>query len=608
MRMNHGWIGCLFLLAASLGQAVALETPNGLVSRVGDQSIVLHWDPTREPGLEGYRVYRSSSSAGPFAVQGSALITSPGYCDLTVVNGQTYYYEVTAVLAASQESPPSSILAATPAPFADDSEFLEYLQQTHFDYFWYLANPNNGLVPDRSAPDSACSIAAVGFGLTAIGVGIDHGWIVRTQGVARVLTTLSTFLNQPQGPGRTGNIGYKGWFYHFLDMNSALRSGAELSSIDTALLLAGVLSARQYFDGTDPQETSIRSMADAIFNRVDWNWMARGSNALAMGWFPESGFIANNWVGYNEGSILYLLGLGAATNALPTGSWPTWTSAYNWATDYGLSFVQFAPLFAHQYTQCWIDLRHLADPFMAAHESTYFENSRRASLAQRAYCAANPKAEVGYSTNVWGLTACDGPQPVGYAARGAPGPQTLDDGTIAPTAAGGSMPFTPEYSLSTLRYFYSHFRPRIWTAYGFRDSFNLGAQWWDTDELGIDQGPIVLMIENYRTQRPWQLFMQSPEIQRALARAGFVPLPFIASGLRVSPVQHGFSLAWNASPGRTYQVEASADLETWYPVLGGGLTSLGTMAIWTDTGPPDTTEPPFSVAYRFYRVFRFGAL
>jgi hypothetical protein len=594
----------VLLLAAALSRVLALEAPSGLVSRTGDQSVVLHWNRNQETGLTGYRVYRSPANVGPFTVLNSSPVTSPGYCDLNVVNGQTNFYKITALLTTSQESAPSVILPAVAQPFANDDAFLEYIQQVHFDYFWYLANPGNGLVPDRSATGSACSIAAVGFGLTAIGIGIDHGWISRTQGVARVLTTLNTFLNQPQGPSASGNIGYKGWFYHFLDMNSALRSAAELSSIDTALLLAGVLYARQYFDSPDSSESALRAMADALFSRVDWNWMARDSNAVAMGWLPESGFLPNNWIGYNEAMLLYILGLGAPAHPLPSSAWEVWTSGYTWASYYGQAFVPFAPLFGHQYSHCWIDFRHTADAYMNGHQSTYFENSRRATLAQRAYCMANPNGRVGYSSNVWGLTACDGPS--GYGARGAPGPQTQDDGTIAPTAAAGSMAFTPEYSLPTLRYFYSHYRPRIWTAYGFRDAFNLGAQWWGPDELGIDQGPIVLMIENYRTQRPWRAFMANAEVQRGLQRAGFVPLPFIASTLQARPAQNAVSVNWDASPGHPYQVEYSPDLDTWFMSPTGELTATGSAASWTDIGPPGTTVPPFDVGQRFYRVFQFG--
>jgi len=518
------------LVLAFVVRGFALQAPTAFVSRSGDRSIVLHWDPSIEPGVTSYRLYRSHARNGSFSPV--AVVTSPGFCDLTpaVVNGQTNFYRVTALSSGPEESPASTVLEVVPHSFAGDNEFLDYVQQINFDYFWYLANPKNGLVPDRTARGSACSIAAQGFGLSSIIIGIDHGWITRAQGAARILTTINTFLLGSQSPAKTGAIGYKGWFYHFLNMNTAQRSAAELSSIDTALLLAGILDCKQYFDRTNVEETAIRTTANAIFDRVDWAWMARGTNVLSMGWFPESGFIANNWVGYNEAMLLYCFALGAVSNGLPGSAWVKWTSGYNWATQYGLSFIPFPPLFGHQYSHCWIDFRQIADSYMNGRHTTYFENSRRATLAQRSYCIANPSKHLGYSGLVWGLTACDGPP--GYSAHGAP-PAQDDDGTIAPTAAGGSMAFTPEYSLPTLRHFYDTYRNRIWTPYGFRDAFNLAAQWFASDELGIDQGPIVIMIENYRTQRVWRRFMQNEIVQRGLQRAGFLPVPFATTHVQL---------------------------------------------------------------------------
>src|ERR1039458_2301921 len=597
----------IFFLAATFDTALAIAPPTGLVILSGDKSVVLHWDRNTEANLLGYNVYRSLSSGGSFVKKNTSVLTTLGFCDLTVSDGVTYYYQITAVTTTSQNSLPSVTLSTVPNPFANDDAFLDYVQQANFDYFWYAANPANGLVPDRSAAGSSCSIAAVGFGLTAIGIGIDHGWISRTQGVARVLTTLNTFFSGPQGPGTSGVIGYNGWFYHFLDMNTALRApGSELSSIDTTLLLSGILYSKQYFNGSNTDETTIRTMADTIFNRVDWNWMARGTNAVSMGWFPSGSFIAGNWIGYDEGMILYLLGLGIATNPLPASAWTKWTSGYTWATYYGESFVPFPPLFGHEYSHCWIDFRHIADAYMNNHSSTYFENSRRAALANRAYCIANPLGWAGYGSNVWGLTACDGP--TGYNAHGAP-PALNDDGTIAPTAPGGAMAFTPEYSLPTLQYLYSNGRLALWTAYGFIDAFNQTANggWYDTDELGIDQGPIVIMIENYRTQRPWRLFMQNEEVQRGLQRAGFVSLPFMALRIQALPVQNAVSLTWAASAGRTYQVEYSPDLITWFASPTGEVIATGPTASWTDSGPLDTAPMPFTVPQRFYRVFQFGS-
>jgi hypothetical protein len=605
--MNRTLVLCVLLPVFAAQSLLAINPPTGLVSRSGDRSVVLHWDRNTDANLGSYRVYRSLNSGGPFVAQGSPLI-APGFCDLGVTDGTTYYYQVTALTTSSQESAPSATIAVTPLAFASDDQFLEYIQQTAFDYFWYAANPTNGLVPDRSS-SSPCSIAAVGFGLTAIGIGIDHGWISRTQGVARVLATMNTFLNGPQGPAVSGIIGYNGWFYHFLDMNTAVRSpNSELSSIDTSLLLGGVLYAKQYFDGTNADETGIRAMADAIFNRVDWNWMARGTNMVSMGWFPGSGpgsgFISANWIGYNEGMIIYCLGLGTATNPLPASSWSQWTSGYTWSTLYGYSFVPFPPLFAHQYSHCWIDFRHITDAYMNSHDTTYFENSRRATLAQRNYCIANPGGQVGYSSTIWGLTACD--DPTSYRAHGAPPPQT-DNGTIAPTAPGGSMAFAPEVCLPALQAMYTRFRANIWTPYGFKDAFNLGAQWYATDELGIDEGPIVIMIENYRTQRPWHLFMQNEEVQRGLQRAGFIPLPFVALNILPQPAQNSFNLSWNTLAGHTYQVEYSPDLSRWFISPTGEIPGTGTTVSWTDNGVPATTALPFSVGQRYYRAFPFSS-
>jgi hypothetical protein len=593
-------------LTATFHTALAINPPTGLVILSGDRSVILHWDPNTDTNLSGYNVYRSLSSGSSFVKKNTSVLTTLGFCDLTVSDGVTYYYQITAVTTTSQNSLPSVTLSTVPNAFASNDAFLDYVQQANFDYFWYAANPANGLVPDRmvnSSAPSACSIAAVGFGLTAIGIGVDHGWITR---VARVLTTLNTFLSGPQGPGSSGVIGYNGWFYHFLNMNTALRaSGSELSSIDTTLLLAGILYAKQYFNGTNANETSIRTMADAIFNRVNWTWMAQGTDAVAMGWQPGTGFSGyGNWVGYDEGMILYLLGLGTATNPLPASAWTYWTSGYTWATYYGQSFVPFPPLFGHEYSHCWVDFRHIADAYMTNQNSTYFENSRRAALAQQSYCIANPLNRTGYSSTVWGLTASDGP--TGYEAHGAP-PALNDDGTIAPTAPGGAMAFAPDISLPTLQYLYSNGRLALWTAYGFIDAFNQTKSWYDTDELGIDQGPIVIMIENYRTQRPWQLFMQNAEIQRGLQRAGFVSLPFMALRIQALPVQNAVSLTWDASAGRTYQVEYSPDLITWFASPTGEVIATGPTASWTDGGPLDTAPMPFTVPQRFYRVFQFGS-
>jgi hypothetical protein len=415
----------------------------------------------------------------------------------------------------------ASLPASEYQAVSGDSAFMDMVQKACFDFFWNEVNSSNGLIKDRDTQYSDCSIASVGFGLSAICVGADHGWVTRTAAADRVLTTLNTFWKKPQGREAQGYIGYKGFFYHFLNMSTALRSGTtELSSIDTALLLAGILHCKQYFDQDDQDENRIRELADSIYYRVDWEWMRNYNTNISMEWSPEHGF-RNVWIGYNEAMIMCILGLGSPTHPNPATIWKAWTGGYDWETHYGYTYIRFAPLFGHQYSHCWIDFRNIQDEYTRAKDITYFENSRRATLAQREYCIANPENFTGYGENIWGLTACDGPN--GYKARGAP-PAENDDGTIAPTAAGGSIVFTPEQSLAALHYMYDIYKSKIWKKYGFRDAFNLGQNWWDTDVIGIDEGPIILMMENYRTGSIWKAFMQNEDIKRGLQRAGFTEI------------------------------------------------------------------------------------
>jgi hypothetical protein len=404
---------------------------------------------------------------------------------------------------------------------------LDSLQLGAFNYFWNEANPANGLVRDRSQPGSVCSIASTGFGLSAICIGCDHGWVTRAAARTRVLTTLQTFWNGPQGSGASGFIGFIGLYYHWLDMNTATRTwDSELSTIDTALLFAGMLDAKQYFDGSDPGEVQIRALADSIYRKASWFQMRNFSPGIYMGWKPAGGFNGfGKWVGYNEAMILYLLAIGApvSSKAAPGSDWSFWTAGYSWQTQYGYSYVNFPPLFGHQYSHCWIDFHGMQDAYLRqpTHGIDYFENSRRATLAQQAYCIANPGGFIGYSDTLWGITPSDCPS--GYCARGAP-PNQGDNGTIAPTAVLGSLPFAPEICIPTLRSLYQTYKTTpLWSKYGFRDAFNLTSNpdWYGTDVLGIDQGPIIIMIENYRTGNVWRRFMRNPEILKALQLAGF---------------------------------------------------------------------------------------
>ena len=412
-------------------------------------------------------------------------------------------------------------LVAAEARAQTTAALLDSVQHASFLYFWSEANPANGLIKDRSTSGSPASIAAVGFGLSSICVGIDHGWVSREAGRERVRTTLQTFWTEPQGSGANGFIGYKGLFYHFLDMTTAVRTwSSELSTIDTALLFAGILDCKQYFTGSDPAETEIRALADSIYYRADWEFMRNGQQGLYMGWKPGTGFSGFGlWRGYNEAMILYLLALGSPTHPVPATTWNYWMSGYLWMTQYGQTYVIFPPLFGHQYSHCWVDFRQRLDAFGRARNITYFENSRRATLAQRAYAIANPGHWVGYSDSLWGLTASD--IRGGYSARGAP-PAQNDDGTITPTAPIGSIAFAPDEVIPVVRNLFQNY-PLLWGPYGFRDAFNLSLNpvWYDTDYLGIDQGPIVLMIENHLTGSVWNRFMLNPDIQTGLTRGGF---------------------------------------------------------------------------------------
>jgi hypothetical protein len=452
--------------------------------------------------------------------------------------------------------------AAAAALRPEDERFLDQLEERTFRWFWDLANPANGLVPDRAPSPSFSSIAAVGFGLTAYPVGVERGWVSRAAARARVLTTLRFLLAAPQGPAPSGVTGYHGFFYHFLDMQTGRRfKDVELSPIDTALLMAGVLFDESYFDAAaggagDPRgdEAAIRAAAEELYARVDWRWMQPHPPDVALGWAPESGYIPYEWRGYNEAVILYLLALGSPTHAVDEEAWRRYTSTYLWGEYLGQEYLAFTPLFGYQYPHTWVDFHGIRDAFMRAHASDYFETARRATLAQRAYAIANPQAYRGYGPEVWGLTACDGPGDMtfdvdgrartfhGYWARGASLAGVRDDGTLAPTAAASAIAVAPEVAVPAIEAMARLYGGRLFTAHGFIDAWNptyrpahstrsarsvergrvdpeLG--WFDTDALGIDQGPIVAMIENFRSGLIWRVMRRNPHLVQGLRRAGF---------------------------------------------------------------------------------------
>jgi len=458
---------------------------------------------------------------------------------------------------------------AGPATFTNDDAFLNYLEQQTFNFFLNETNATSGLLSDKSAPGWPCAIGGVGFGLSATAVAVERGWISRSDGAARVLNTLQTFYHLPQGSGATGYAGYRGWFYHLLDAATGLRDGlSELSTIDTALLMMGVIDAGQFFNNpTNFTEIQIRQFADALVNRLDWTFVLRtNDNTVTLQWTPEAGFADSGWSGYSEASCLYLMGLGMASNPLPVASWSAWTNRYQWNTFYGYSFVQCAPLFTHQYSHIWVDFRNITDAYMRGQGSDYFENSRRATLAQQQYAAQNPGGYPNYSASEWGLTSCDGPNlttngitSLAYVSRGAP--LGFDDGTIAPTAMGGSLPFAPEVCLPGLSNIYQAYTTNLWTTEGFRDAYNIQAgNWFDPLAIGLDQGPILLMIENYRTGSTWSRMLRSPIIQQGLQRAGFTaPPPDQLTATALAGNQLRLSWNNNSTYQTGFQVEVSTD-------------------------------------------------
>ena len=423
-------------------------------------------------------------------------------------------------------------------PAAHDQ--LEQLQHDTFGYFLHEANPANGLVVDKTETNWPASIAATGLALACYPIGVERGFMPRTTAVQRTLATLRFFWNSPQGP-EPDATGYRGFYYHFLDMHSGRRAWqCELSTVDSAFLLVGALTAGMYFDADTPDETEIRTLGDALYQRADWQWAQNGGATVTHGWKPESGFLNYRWEGYDEALLLYVLGLGSPTHPLPAQSYAAWASTYQWDRCYGQEYLYAGSLFTHQLSHVWIDFRGIQDDFMRQKGIDYFENSRRATYAQQQYAIDNPRKFTGYGSHCWGITASEGPgettldvngverQFFDYLARGVPyGP---DDGTLAPWAVVASLPFAPEIVLPTLDYCIHQAKLTEFNSYGFKASFNPSHPglagnpygWWVSPwHFGLNQGPIVLMIENYRTGFLWQLMRNCPYIVDGLRRAGF---------------------------------------------------------------------------------------
>jgi hypothetical protein len=414
---------------------------------------------------------------------------------------------------------------------------LDYLQHTTINYYHQELNEANGLVRDKTALGAPSSIAAVGLALATVPVAVERCGLPRDELAAWAARALRFFWESPQGP-QPDVTGYKGFFYHFLDMESGRRVWqCEVSVLDSAFLFAGMLTAATYLDADTEDEAEARRLADALYRRADWHWALDGGAAVRHGWRPESGFIPHRYTGYDESLLLYILGLGSPTHPLPPESYAAYCATYQWKRVYGHEMLYSGPLFTHQLSHLWVDFRVIQDAFMREHGSDYFENTCKATRVHREYAIRNPREFVGYHDDCWGITASDGPgwvrRTVGgrrrhffaYYGRGAPyGP---DDGTLSPWVVVASLPYAPDIVTPAVRHF-EHLKLGAVEPYGFRPSFN---QTFRTDDargywvspyyFGIDQGPVALAVENYRSGLLWNLMRRCGPMVEGLRRAGF---------------------------------------------------------------------------------------
>ena len=410
-----------------------------------------------------------------------------------------------ALLTERQPSAPVGSAATVPALSTEDDRFLDDLERANFLFFWEQGNPKTGMVKDRCNVHNdkagiAASIAATGFGLTALCIGDQRGYIPSGAALERVYTTLRFLWKKLPN--------HRGFFYHFANPETGERMfDSEVSSVDTAILLCGVLTSREHF-----RHGGIAELADLIFNRVDWTWLSEDTSLLTHGWTPEVGFLPWRWDYYSELMMIYLLGMGSSAHPLKQETWSAWkrlTFEYD-----GIRYIgSFAPLFVHQFSQAWFDFRGKRDKY-----ADYFQNSVTATEVHRRFCVELGKQFPDYSDDLWGITASDSEH--GYVAWGGPPATGPIDGTIVPGAAGGSLPFLPTATLRVLHTIRNRY-PSAWSKYGFVNAFNPLKNWYDSDVIGLDTGIILLMAENLRTGFVWDTFMKTAEAQRGMERAGF---------------------------------------------------------------------------------------
>jgi hypothetical protein len=398
----------------------------------------------------------------------------------------------------------------------EDDQLLEDVEKTAFAYFWEQANPQTGLVKDRASARQTdnrlvASIAATGFGLTAICIGEKRGFVSLSEARNRVAEGLRFLWKKLPT--------HRGFFYHFANINTGERMwDSEVSSVDTAIFLCGLLTCRQHFE----PHSEISRLAYEIFNRVDWTWLSEDTALLPHGWTPENGFLPYRWDYYSELMMMYLLGMGSSTYPLRAEAWNAWKR--NVFEYDGMRYIgSFAPLFVHQYSQAWFDFRGKRDKY-----ADYFENSRVATDVHRRFCIELGKQFPDYSDDLWGITSSDSAR--GYVVWGGPPAIGPIDGTVVPSATGGSLPFLPQETMRVLRTIKDRYGAKAWTRYGFVDAFNPLTNWYDDDVIGIDAGITMVMAENLRTGFVWDTFMKNPEARRGMELAGFHSFDLTGNG------------------------------------------------------------------------------
>lgn len=495
-----------------------VQTPKNFRVYNYEKHFDLVWDENSESNLVGYRIYKKTGDQ--FVYYRTTAKGQNFYWEAFSSNPETLYFKILAFDSNGNQSPLSESVAAYPNFNMTDDEFLDMVQRATFRYFYNFAHPNCGLARERNTSGDVVTIGGSGFGVMALIVGIERNFITREEGAMHLLKMLNFLTTSAQRFHGAYPHWLNGWTGQVVPF-SQYDDGGDI--VETSFLLQGLLAARQYFNRNDSLENEIRTKINYIWNTVEYSWYRRSpySTYLYWHWSPNYGWVMNlKLIGWNETMICYLLGIASPTYSIPASTyyqgWASSPDYLNGNTYYGYKlFVGKnlgGPLFFTHYSFLGFDPRNKKDRFC-----NYFIQNRNQTLINRAYCIANPRNYVGYDSLNWGLTASDNPW--GYAAHE---PSANDNGTIAPTAALSSMPYTPFESIATLKHFYRRYFNQLWGTYGFKDAFNLTQNWFANSYISIDQGPIIIMIENYRTGLLWNLFMSNPEIQAALDSIGFV--------------------------------------------------------------------------------------